>query len=252
MKVRWRGPEMLSRRLRVLVVEDSVVNQTLIIRLLGKLGHETVVSSNGQQAVEAYEAEDFDLVLMDVHMPVMDGLTATTIIREREARHPDRRRLPIIAVTAAAMRGDRERCLAAGMDDYLTKPLKTEDLVTILGQFFPDRGAAAEITFDLTTALTYVDGDRALLDELLATFTEETPARLEAIRQAATGWEATELIREAHTLKGVLKVLGATRAADLAKDLEARGRAGDVKGARELVATLTREIEQILKSLVRR
>jgi two-component system, sensor histidine kinase and response regulator len=256
-----RGPAM-SRRLRVLVVEDNAVNQMLIVRLLERLGHELVVCSNGQQAVEAYETEAFDLVLMDVQMPVMDGLTATTIIRQHEARHPDRRRLPIIAVTAAAMRGDRERCLTAGMDDYLTKPIKPEDLTAMLGRLFPDvtaapaRGIAAEsapdVPFDLTTALTYVDGDRALLDELLATFTQDTPVRLEAIRHAATGWAATELIREAHTLKGVLKVLGATKAAGLAKELEALGRAGDVKGAREAVAGLTREVEQILSALVRR
>jgi CheY-like chemotaxis protein/HPt (histidine-containing phosphotransfer) domain-containing protein len=257
-----RLPATMSRRLRVLVVEDNAVNQMLIVRLLERLGHEIVVRGNGQEAVETYEAGTFDLVLMDLQMPVMDGLTATTIIRQQETRHPDRRRLPIVAVTAAAMRGDRERCLAAGMDDYLTKPIKPEDLTAMLNRLFPDLSAAAvrcapaesapEPTFDLTAALTYVDGDRALLDELLDTFAQDTPVRLEAIREAATGWEATELIREAHTLKGVLKVLGATRAAGLAKDLEARGRAGDVKGARELVASLTREVEQILSSLLKR
>src|SRR5262245_19978906 len=251
----------LSRRLRVLVVEDNAVNQMLIVRLLERLGHELVVRDNGQQAVEAYEAETFDLVLMDLQMPVMDGLTATTMIRQHEVRHPDRKRLPIIAVTAAAMRGDRERCLAAGMDDYLTKPIKPDDLTAMLTRLFPDLAAptaridpansAPERTFDLTTALAYVDGDRALLDELLATFAQDTPVRLQAIRHAATGWEATELIREAHTLKGVLRILGATKAAGLAKDLEAQGRAGDVKGARETVASLTREVEQILSAVVK-
>jgi two-component system, sensor histidine kinase and response regulator len=127
-----------SRRLHVLVAEDNAVNQLLIVRLLEKLGHVPVLAANGQEAVDAYETHPFDVVLMDLHMPVMDGLAATATIREREARHPERHRLPIVALTAHALRGDRERCLAAGMDDYLTKPIKPAELAAALDRLFGD------------------------------------------------------------------------------------------------------------------
>src|SRR2546422_8923232 len=132
------GAETSSQRLHVLVAEDNPVNQRLIVRLLEKMGHISIVAHNGQEAVEAYESRPFDAALMDVQMPVMDGLAATMAIRESEARHPGRRRLPIMALTAYAMRGDRERCPAAGMDEYLTKPIRPEDLAAALGRLLGD------------------------------------------------------------------------------------------------------------------
>src|SRR5881409_2161266 len=135
--------EAAARRLHVLVAEDNAVNQRVIVRLLEKMGHIPIVAYNGQEAVGAYESRPFDVVLMDVQMPVMDGLTATRMIRESEARHPGRRRLPIMALTAYAMRGDRERCLAAGMDDHLTKPVKPEELSAALNRLLDDGGATA-------------------------------------------------------------------------------------------------------------
>src|SRR5437879_1539152 len=197
--------DAVARRLHVLVAEDNAVNQRVIVRLLEKMGHIPIVAYNGQEAVEAYESRPFDVALMDVQMPVMDGLAATKAIRESEARHPGRRRLRIMALTAYAMRGDRERCLAAGMDDYLTKPVKPEELSAALNRLLDDGGATAnsgttpgqssgasarrandlpdpsasgqsedapgrregapaapEAGFDLTAALPYVGGDRAL------------------------------------------------------------------------------------------
>src|SRR4029453_3796386 len=116
------GGDDASRPLHVLVAEDNTVNQVLIVRLLEKLGHTSFLAGNGEEAVRAYETQVFDVVLMDVQMPVMDGLAATTAIREREARDPGRRRLPIMALTAFALRGDRGRCLAAGMADRRRQP----------------------------------------------------------------------------------------------------------------------------------
>jgi PAS domain S-box-containing protein len=251
-----------SRRLHVLVAEDNAVNQLLIVRLLEKLGHVPVLTNNGQEAVDASETHPFDVLLMDVQMPVMDGLVATATIREREARHPERRRLPIMALTAYAVRGDRERCLAAGMDDYLTKPVKPAELAAALNRLCGDdrpvpvpetpapASPAAFAGFDLATALDHTGGDRELLDELLTIFAEDAPVRMDAIRRAIELGDAPELMREAHTLKGSLKVFGAMTAAGVAQDLEALGRVGDVNGACDMAATLDRQLEQILQSVM--
>jgi two-component system sensor histidine kinase/response regulator len=254
------GVDRSSRRLHVLVVEDNAVNQVLIVRLLEKLGHVPVVTNNGQEAVDACETHPFDVVLMDVQMPVMDGLAATATIREGEARHPERRRLPIVALTAYALRGDRERCLAAGMDDYLAKPVKPAELEAALDRFFLDDGPVpnpetpaspgAWTDIDLAVALDYAGGDRELLGELLTIFAEETPFRMDAIRRAIDRGDAREMMREAHTLKGSLKLFGAVTAAGVAQDLEALGRVGDMTGARDLAATLDRHLERILQSMM--
>jgi two-component system, sensor histidine kinase and response regulator len=266
--------EAAGRRLHVLVAEDNAVNQRVIVRLLEKMGHIPIVAYNGQEALDAYESRPFDVVLMDVQMPVMDGLTATRMIRESEARHPGRRRLPIMALTAYAMRGDRERCLAAGMDEYLTKPVKPEELSAALNRLVEAVGsteaaarseaasarseatavvtgdAAPEAGFDFTAALNYVGGDRALLDELLGIFVEDAPVRMETIRRAIAGREAAELTREAHTIKGALKVIGATTAAGLAQGLEALGRDGNMGEADKLAVALEREMDRLMQSLL--
>ena len=286
-----------ARRLHVLVAEDNAVNQRVIVRLLEKMGHIPIVAYNGQEAVDAYESRPFDVALMDVQMPVMDGLTATKMIRESEARNPGRRRLPIMALTAYAMRGDRERCLAAGMDEYLTKPVKPSELSAALTRLLdtsapqqapapgrkkaaPKRSEAApvrseatpvrseavsvrseavpmvagdaapEAGFDFSAVLTYVGGDRELLDELLGIFVEDAPIRMEAIRRAIAGREAAELTREAHTIKGALKVIGATTAAGLAQGLEALARDGNMSEADKLAVALEREMDRLLQSLM--
>jgi two-component system sensor histidine kinase/response regulator len=252
-----------AARLRVLVAEDNAVNQMLIVRLLEKMGHAPVLANNGQEAVALYDARPFDVALMDVQMPIMDGLAATAAIRQREARKPDRPRLPIMALTAFAMRGDRERCLDAGMDEYLTKPIKPEELSEALSRILRDPrpapakdqvAAPADVTpgapFDSAVALNYVGGDRELLDELLTIFTQDAPTRLEAIRRAlAANGDATELVREAHTLKGSLKVIGAMPAARLAQDLEEMARSGQRDDAGKTAAALEREMDRLLQCL---
>jgi len=193
---------------------------------------------------------------------VMDGLMATATIREREARHPERRRLPIMALTAYAVRGDRERCLAAGMDDYLTKPVKSAELAAALNRLggadrpvpVPETpvpaSAAASAGFDLATALDHAGGDRDLLDELLTIFAEDAPVQMDAIRRAIDSGDAPELMRAAHTLKGSLKVFGAMTAAGVAQDLETLGREKDMNGAGDMAAMLDGQLEQILQSVV--
>jgi CheY-like chemotaxis protein len=244
------------RPLRVLVAEDNRVNQLVIRRLLERLRHTVILCADGRAAVAAVEAERPDLVLMDVQMPEMDGFAATAAIRACEAMHPGGRRLPIVALTAFAMKGDRERCLAAGMDDYLTKPIRRDQLEAVLARYAPGaRGPAealdpaqAEVAgaaLDEATVLAYVGGDRQLLGELLGIFLEDGPGQLQALRAAAAGADPAALMRAAHTLSGSLKVLGATAAIALVGRLEALGREGQLEGAAALLARLEPEIERV-------
>jgi signal transduction histidine kinase/CheY-like chemotaxis protein len=229
--------------LRVLVAEDNRVNQLVISRLLAKHGHHVVLCANGRDAVAAFEAEAFDLVLMDVQMPEMDGFEATAEIRRREAERPGRH-LPIVALTAFAMSGDRERCLAAGMDDYLSKPIKNEQLTDVLARV---SGAACP-ALDVAAALAYVDGDRELLAELLTVFSEDAPGHLEALRCALDQAIPGDLMKAAHTFKGSLRALGAGNAAALAEDLERIGRAGGLDGAADLLPRLEQEVTRVLRA----
>ena len=247
------------RRLRVLVAEDNPVNQMLLSRMLEKRGHIVVVVADGRKVLTALEEEPFDLVLMDVQMPEMDGFEATAAIRQREANTPGRRRIPIIAVTAHALKGDRERCLAAGMDDYLAKPLKPEDLSAVLNAPLggprshltgPDEPRvwvpAAELPFDLDVALRHTDGDRELLQEMLVLFANDYPARIEALREAVRRADAEGVTRAAHALKGSLMVLGAAAAASLAERLELMGREARLEGVGAILETVERESEAIV------
>ncbi|MBW1706988.1 MAG: response regulator [Deltaproteobacteria bacterium] len=127
--------EEARRRLKILLAEDNIVNQKLAVKMLEKRGHRVVVSSNGRKALEAYEREWFDLILMDVQMPEMDGLEATRAIREKEKERGGH--IPIVAMTAHAMKGDREKCLSAGMDDYVPKPIKADELFSVVERVAP-------------------------------------------------------------------------------------------------------------------
>ncbi len=170
------GP-MKRRRLQILVAEDHPVNQRLVTCLLEKQGHAVVVVGDGHAAVEVFAQQTFDLILMDVQMPGMDGLEATAAIRAQEQTRETH--IPIIALTAHAMKGDQEHCLAAGMDDYVAKPITAHDLATVIARWF-DHGAEPAPTagaqpVDLAAALRAVDGDSTLLGELVHLFPQEYP-----------------------------------------------------------------------------
>jgi CheY-like chemotaxis protein len=136
------GPPLPARSLRILLAEDSLVNQKLALLLLQKQGHDVVVANNGQEAVQAWESREFDLLLMDVQRPVMDGFEASRLIRQRE--QATGRHVPIVALTAHALKGDRERCLEAGMDDYLSKPVHAADLYRMILKVTQPAAAAEE------------------------------------------------------------------------------------------------------------
>jgi CheY-like chemotaxis protein/HPt (histidine-containing phosphotransfer) domain-containing protein len=245
-------PTPPPRSLRVLVAEDNRVNQVLISRLLEKLGHMVVLCGDGHAAVAEVDAQRPDLVLMDVQMPEMDGFAATAAIRAREAMHPGGRRLPIVALTAFAMKGDRERCLAASMDDYLTKPIRRDQLAAVLARFAGEALGRAEAAaeelgppLDEAALLAYVGGDRELLSELLGIFLDDGPGQLQALRTAVAGTDPAALMSATHALSGGLRVLGAAAATALVGRLEALGREGRLEGAAALLARLEPELERV-------
>jgi len=229
----------------VLVVEDSAINQKVALGILKKLGYRADAVGNGREALEALGRIPYAAVLMDCQMPEMDGFEASIEIRRRErgVRHT-----PVIAMTANAMKGDRERCLAAGMDDYLSKPVRTDDVAAVLDRWVPrpqaaapDLAAPAEPTvppIDLAAVSALAGGDAVLLAELVAMFSAETPARLAAIGAAVEQYRPAELRRVAHLLRGEANALHATAMADLCEQLETLGREGSVDGAPALLTRL--------------
>jgi PAS domain S-box-containing protein len=251
---RAEAPPANTRRLRVLLAEDNVVNQRLAVKLLEKAGHAVTVAGSGREAVEAVEREPFDLVLMDVQMPDMGGFEATSRIRQREQTAG--RHVPIIAMTAHAMKGDRERCLAAGMDDYVSKPVRAQDLFGAVARVAgsipaPAADGAARGSLDQAELLDRVGGDRALLRELVGIFLDVSPRSLSELRESIDRGDAAALHRQAHTFKGMVGHFGAAEALEAARRLESLGRDGDLASAAESLAALERAVERLRPALAR-
>jgi CheY-like chemotaxis protein len=170
---------------RILLAEDSPTNQLLATAFLEEQGHSVVVARNGLQAVEKFHDEEFDFILMDVHMPEMDGLEATRLIRQRELSTG--RRIPIIAMTASAMDGDRERCLESGMDDYVSKPMQTDELFAALARVQTEassRNTGSALLIDWDAARSAVNGDQGILESVIEAVLEEGPGLLDQLGQA--------------------------------------------------------------------
>jgi two-component system, sensor histidine kinase and response regulator len=246
--------------LRVLLAEDSLVNQKLAVALLEGEGHTVAVAQNGKQALDMLSGGPFDLVLMDVQMPDMDGLEATVRIRAAERRAGGH--IPIIAMTAHALKGDRERCLAAGMDRYVAKPIRAKDLFAAIESMFPDRpppppgtpdgSARPEGTgVEWSDALRAVQGNRDLLRTVIEAALEELPRLVAAIHGAVADRDATKLRLTAHTLKGSLRYFGMTPALEAACHLEQMGQDGKLDAAPDACATLETETERMVRSLSR-
>ena len=237
-----------SNAMRILLTEDNLVNQRLAVRLLEKHGHAVSVAQNGHEAVAALARERFDLVLMDVQMPEMDGIEATTLIRAQELASGAH--IPIVAMTAHAMQGDRERCLAAGMDAYLSKPIQAAELFAIIAELVPAATPpGSEKVFDQSVLLAQVEGDQELLAELVELFTEDCPRLLSEIKQAVVRGEGDGLARAAHTLKGAASNFGAQGVVTLAQRLEEMGYAGELAGATATCAALGTEVERLNTAL---
>jgi len=243
-------------KLHILLAEDNLVNQKLAVRLIEKRGHTLVVASNGREALAALESESFDVVLMDVQMPEMNGFEATAAIRDREKETG--KHLPIIAMTANAMVGDRERCLAAGMDGYISKPIRIEELFEVIESLgstavaakpgMSHRDASMSV-LDSAAALARVEGDKDTLVEMTNLFLEEKPKLLAAVREAVSRRDAKALEYAAHALKGSVGNFSAEGAFQAALNLEIMGRQGDLSGAREAYELLHVQIERLQPAL---
>jgi CheY-like chemotaxis protein/anti-sigma regulatory factor (Ser/Thr protein kinase) len=242
--------------LKVLVAEDSPVNQHVMTRMLAKKGWEVTIASDGLKVVEQAMRGSFDLILMDVQMPRLDGFEATGRIRRHERKTGSH--VPIIALTAHAMQGDRERCLAAGMDDYLSKPVRANELYAAIERISAGRAptaggevgqAAAGGEYDRAEALTYVGDDPDLLHEVMRMFRDEWPKGLAAIQAAAATGDTETARIQAHRLKGQSAVLGAREARAAANRIEELGEQGDLPAVRSGLSALAAALERLDRAL---
>jgi CheY-like chemotaxis protein/HPt (histidine-containing phosphotransfer) domain-containing protein len=251
-----RGTVSAGREpLQILVADDNAVNQQLALALLGKMGYGADVVTNGADVLEALARRRYDVVLMDVEMPVMDGLEASRRIN-REWR--DGRRPRIIAMTANAMQGDRETCLAAGMDDYLSKPIRREELAAALARSEPhaisagDSPLAEEVGDPDPVNLAQLEAaveDPAFVRELISTFLNDAPGLVWALRSSLEQRNLEELRRAAHTLKSNGRTFGATTLAVLSEELERSAQIGALAGAAELVTRIENEYARVEDAL---
>ncbi len=237
--------------LRILLAEDNLINRAVAAGILEKQGHSLVHADNGREALEAVARENFDIILMDVQMPEMDGFEATRRIRELEGATG--RHTRIVAMTAHAMTGDRERCLAAGMDDYVSKPLRKDDLFRVLGEAGTPMGEDARqalLLFSREQLLSQCDGDEELMSELVAIFNDNTPQIVQAIGEAVETRDGPALAAQAHKLMSSLGAFGAGTAETLALRLEQHGQENNFGGAKERFTELERETDKIYAALV--
>jgi len=259
------APETLS----VLIVEDNPVNQTVATRILEKAGHHVVIANNGAEALDAFDSESFDLILMDVQMPVMGGIEATQAIRAREARRSwvaqgDWRPTPIVAMTAHAMAGDRERCLEAGMDDYVSKPIRVNELFAAIERvcrpLLADE-AEGDVSLlelnegelrgvaNLDEARAMFDGDEEVVQQLLALFLRDFDRTVADLQRASTALDYRRLAELAHSLKGSVGLFGAQRSTEAAQTLEQMAKSSDPAAATTQAVRLIAELRLLAQAL---
>lgn len=244
---------------QVLLVEDNPVNQKVAMDLLSRRGHTVQVAQHGAQALEMMLEQHFDVVLMDVHMPVMDGLTATRHIRDREAlgesQGEEKQPIKIIAMTAGATTEDREECFEAGMDHFVSKPFRARELYEVVEAVEPEKITAQETLsasgeesgsrLEWETALRNLDGDQGLLVELAEMFFSQYPDFMETIERAVYKKNADDLRLSAHSLKGAAHIVGARETAAAALRMEQMGRNGDLQQSVEALTCLRDSINRL-------
>jgi signal transduction histidine kinase/CheY-like chemotaxis protein len=249
--------------LHILLAEDNRVNQVVASRILEKMGHSIVVAKNGREVLSLLAQKTFELVLMDIQMPEIDGLTATKKIREGERQ--TQLHLPIIAMTAYAMKGDRERCLEAGMDGYISKPINARDLEgAIVGvlhgrddtrrrtsskSLAKDTELDSKLRWDIAQTLEKLGGDERLFHEVVEIFLTDGPKHIESLRRAITDRNAVDIERTSHGLKGELGYLGISEVSQKAGELEGMGRRRDLEHCKEVFAAFETDMLSILTSM---
>ncbi|MEI6521288.1 MAG: response regulator, partial [bacterium] len=245
------------RSLKILLAEDYLMNQELAVHFLERRGHTVIVVENGAEALRKLEQEDFDVVLMDVQMPIMDGFTATAAIRDPQSK-VCRHDIPIIAMTAHAMKSDRERCLSAGMDGYVSKPFTAASLVGALVELFGEELHDGEKkqkkpqntdVFDSAALLERMEGDMELSKKMAIRFLESAPELLTKIEDSLVIGDAEACAINAHTLKGAAATMGGHHAKQACLRLEMIVRTGDVQAGRELISIVRREVGELESAL---
>jgi len=246
----------------VLLAEDNRVNQKLALRLLIKMGHDAVLAANGKEAVDLVRLSEFDLILMDIQMPIMGGVEAVREIRAFEKRTGARH--TIIAMTAHAMAGDAEKYLQSGMDGYVSKPIRVDLLIAEIERCVnggigktsrkeKDRtmsqGKSSVVEFEVDELLARVDNDRELLRELLDIFKDDSPHHLQALREAVGRADTLMVASEAHALKGMLSNLSAKPAAAKAAELELLARKSKTANFAEALTAFEQQMNQLMPEI---
>jgi len=247
---------------RILLVEDNITNQKVALNILKRFGYNADAVSNGKEAVKVLGMIPYDIVLMDCQMPEMDGYEATGEIRTSESKVLDHR-VPIIAMTANAMKGDRGKCLEAGMDDYLCKPVNPQELNDILEKWIAkqDSSLLYEATnsdkepvqniFDKASLLDRLMGDKELANEILAGFLEDVPRKFSALKEALEKRDASSVMREAHTLKGASADVGGKALLETTLEIEKAGEAGDLETVKACMPELETQFERLKEAMNR-
>ena len=247
----------------ILLAEDNPINQQVMLGILQKLGYSSIdVAGNGLEAINALDQRSYDLVLMDISMPEIDGLEATRHIRRRSAI-PANRGVPIIALTAHAMRGDRERCLAAGMDDYITKPIDHIELAKIIGYLLPSGNPAPAVTaadslpeppqqpgnIDFQALVDRLSGDRQLAMTILAELAKDLPIQIAILQDCLAIGDSSATGRQAHKLKGALSNVAATAFCDVLMRMERLAKTGDPAALNGLAAEMMAEYQRTITAI---
>jgi CheY-like chemotaxis protein len=275
-----------KKRIRILLAEDNVVNQRLAVRMLEKSGYRADTVSNGKEAVEVLKSIPYDLVLMDVNMPEMDGFEATRIIRDPNSKCRNHH-IPIIAITAHAMQGDREKCLALGMNDYISKPVQREELFKAIERIYlkklvrtslddsqnletkPNQKSSqlAHITdtnqqdvpdlnahdiFDKEKLLEGIDHDEEFCKEMLDIYIQDTTEKLERLREAIKNEDAFNIEQDAHSVKGSSANIFAYEMQRVAYEMEKAGKTNNMNFARNLMTELEHQFEVFRKIIPNR